>query len=141
MNGAFEVLAELDEPPAHRPPSKRRKARPVTEDTVKQGVLDLIKLRKGYAIVKHQTGLSVSGTPDVLACIDGRFVAIEIKRVGNIPTPTQLGQLRLWQKAGALACWVDEVRQLNDVLEHLTDNTWHNDFEHPGDGRHAGDPW
>lgn len=141
MTGAFEVLAELDASPTVRPPSKRRKARPVTEDTVKQGVLALVKLHGGYAIVKHQTGLSVAGTPDVLACIGGRFVAIEIKRVGNIPTPTQLGQLRLWQKAGALACWVDEVRQLNDVLEHLDDYAWRNDFEHPGDGRHAGDPW
>ena len=141
MSGVFEVLAEPDEPRAPRPRSQRRTARPVTETAVKKGVLRTIKLLGGYCIVKHQTGLSRRGTPDVLACIGGRFVAIEVKRVGNIPEPDQLGELRKWQAAGALACWVQTVEQLNEALEHLDDHSWRNDFEHPGDGRHAGDPW
>ena len=141
MSGAFEVLAELDQDRAPQPKSRRRKARPITEDTVRRAVLRTIALRKGYAIVKHQTGMSERGTPDVLACIGGRFVAIEVTRPGSIPTPKQFGELRKWQNAGALGCWVDGTEQLPEVLEHLEDLSWCNDFAHPGDGRHAGDPW
>ncbi|HEV7447740.1 MAG TPA: hypothetical protein VGO18_34560 [Steroidobacteraceae bacterium] len=138
---AFTVLAGLDQERAPRPASRRRTARPVTEAAVKDAVLRQIALRGGYAIAKHMTGAGTRGTPDVLACIEGRFVAIEVKRPGNIPEPAQLGQLRKWQAAGALACWVQGVEQLNEVLEHLHDGNWHNDFTHPGDGRHASDPW
>lgn len=139
--GAFEVLAALDEPHKARPPSRRRSARPVTEKAVRDAVLARIALRGGYAIVKHQTGLSRRGTPDVLACVRGRFVALEIKRPGNIPEPDQVGELRRWQAAGALAGWVHGVEQLDHLLEHLADPDWCNDLTHPGDGRDAGDSW
>jgi hypothetical protein len=143
VSGVFTVVAELDEKRRALPASKRRSARPVTEDAVKASVLNKIKThpRGGYAICKHQTGTGERGTPDVLACMGGRMVVVEVKRSGNIPEPKQLGELRRWQLAGALACWVDDAAQLDDVFEHLDELNWRNDFAHPGDGRHANAPW
>lgn len=140
-SSAFVVVAELDQERQPRSRSRQRAPRPVTEAAVKDAVLRKIKILGGYCIVKHQTSMGKRGTPDVLACIKGRFVAIEVKRPGNIPNPDQLGELRRWQAAGALACWVQSVEQFDQILDHLDDVSWQNDFQHPGDGRAAGDPW
>jgi hypothetical protein len=138
---AFEVVEELDAPRDRLPPSRRREAPPVSEDSVRAGVMALYELRGGYAIVKHQTGLAVRGTPDVIGCIEGRCVVVECKRVGYVPTAAQHGQLRKWQVAGALACWVQSVEHFEQALTHLHDPSWVNDFAHPGDGRDADAAW
>lgn len=45
-----------------------------------------------------------AGTPDYLVCIDGLFVVIEAKSdVGKV-TPSQIHQLQLLKKAGAVCC-------------------------------------
>jgi hypothetical protein len=143
MTSAFEgftVDPNLDSPRAVLPKSRRRTARPVTEAAVKTGVLARLNLG-GYAITKHQTSYGKRGTPDVLACRKGRFVAIEVKRPGKTPDPDQLGEMRRWQEAGALVGWVQSVAHLEQLLDHLDDPSWRNNFKHPGDGREADDKW
>lgn len=137
----FTVVDGLDAERVARPPSRTRKARPVSEASVKDRVLAKIALLGGYGIAKHMTSAGKRGTPDVLACLNGRMLVIEVKTVGNVPTPAQLGELRRWQEAGALACWVQEPAHLDHALEHLTDRDWRNNFEYPGDGRQSRDPW
>jgi hypothetical protein len=137
----FTVVAELD---AQRVPvtkSRARKARPPSETSVKDAVMSKIRLAKGYCIAKHMTGAGKRGTPDVLACVQGRMVVVECKTGDYEPTPAQLGELRRWQDAGALAGYVRTVAELEQLLSHLQEPGWRNDFEHPGDGRSKGDPW
>lgn len=138
---AFEVVAGLDAKRRSLPPSRRRSAAPVSELSVRDAVMREIAIRGGHGIVKHMTGAGTRGTPDVLACVAGRMLVVECKRVGHVPTAAQLGQLRKWQDAGALACWVQNVGHLRQVLEHLGNPSWYNDFDHPGDGRDADAPW
>jgi hypothetical protein len=138
---AFEVVEGLDAPRRKLPQSRRREAAPVSETSVRSGVVAHFELVGGVVIVKHQTELAVRGTPDLLGCINGRCVVVECKRVGYVPTAAQLGQLRRWQRAGALACWVQSVEHFQQVLTHLHDPEWVNDFAHPGDGRDADAAW
>lgn len=138
--GNFTVNPDLDADRAPQPKSRRRAPRTVTEAAVKTGVLALLNLG-GYAITKHQTTYGKRGTPDVLACRKGRFVAIEVKRSGKTPDPDQLGEMRRWQEAGALVGWVQSVGHLQQLLSHLDDLAWRNDFKHAGDGREADDKW
>lgn len=138
---AFEVVEGLDAARKRLPPSKRREPAPPSETSVRDGVVALYELRGGFGLVKHMTGFGVRGTPDVMGCIQGRCVVVECKRVGYVPTAAQLGQLRRWQRAGALACWVQSVEHFEQVLTHLNDPEWVNDFAHPGDGRDADAAW
>jgi hypothetical protein len=140
-SGGFTIDPHLDAPRGATPKSKRRKARPVSETAVKDSVIKHIEVLGGKAIVKHQTGLSTRGTPDVLACLKGRFLALEIKRDGNVPTPAQVGEMRRWAQAGALVGWVLSVAHLEELLDHLDDPLWVNPLNHPGDGRSSDDPW
>jgi hypothetical protein len=134
------VDAELDATARPAPPSKRRAARPVTEATIKDNGVALLNTL-GYFIVKHMTGSGTRGTPDVMGCIEGRMVVVEFKNEVNVPTPVQLAQLRRWQSAGALAGWVRSNQHIRQLLDHLGDPAWRNDFREPGDGRGAGDSW
>jgi hypothetical protein len=124
-----------------RPPSKRRQPRKRVEADERKDCVALLN-RIGYCIIKHQTLYGVRGTPDILACVKSRMVVVEMKKQdGDPPTADQIGQLRRWQDAGALAGWARNVAHLHELLEHLEDLTWRNDFALPGDGRAGGKPW
>lgn len=87
------------------------------------------RIRKewGGAVVKvHGSAAGVRGTPDLLACVRGRFVAAELKQPGKKPTPLQMKRLREWAAAGALAGWVTTEVELDALLEHVDDMSWVN---------------
>lgn len=53
------------------------------------------------------------GVPDILACICGVFVAIEVKaREGMEPTPIQMHELKLISKADGITCVFDGYNEL-----------------------------
>ena len=80
----------------------------------------------GYAIKFHGSAMSKGGEPDILACVMGRMVRVEVKVPGNKPTPRQYHQLRQWEKAGALSGWATSVEEVDALLGHLDDPSWRN---------------
>lgn len=56
------------------------------------------------------------GTPDLLAVINGRFVAIEVKAPGGKPSKLQLAQLRRIENAGGVAMLVESVDEVKAYL-------------------------
>lgn len=56
------------------------------------------------------------GTPDILAVISGRFVAIEVKRPGGKPSKLQLVQLKRIEAAGGIAMVAESV---DEVIAYL----------------------
>lgn len=48
-------------------------------------------------------GFTKSGIPDILACINGRFVAIEVKAASGKPSELQLYNIEAIKKAGGTA--------------------------------------
>ncbi len=73
------------------------------ETLLKEKVLkDLKKLPKTYARKIQQ--VAINGTPDILACINGYFVAIELKKdEKEKPAPIQEYDLNQIKKAGGMA--------------------------------------
>lgn len=57
-----------------------------------------------------------SGVPDVHACLNGRWISIEMKKPGAKPDPLQSYHLSQIQKAGGLATWATSVTQIQDFL-------------------------
>lgn len=55
-----------------------------------------------------------NGTPDILACLKGRFVAIEAKAGSNKPTALQIKALMEIEAAGGVALVINE-----DNMMHL----------------------
>ena len=79
------------------------------EAKVKAKIHAALKAQGAYA-VNYIGGLHANnGTPDILACWQGRFVGIEAKAKTNKPTELQLVNLRRIDEAGGLALVINET--------------------------------
>ena len=60
------------------------------------------------------------GVPDIIGCLDGRFVGIEVKRPGKAPTVIQSIQLNNIEKAGGISFVATSAAETEDKLrEHF----------------------
>ena len=56
-----------------------------------------------WHIKTHGNMFSRAGTPDIVACVNGKFVAIEVKQPGGIVSPLQAANIELIKQAGGVA--------------------------------------
>lgn len=80
--------------------------------------------RRGAWAVQLPAETSVRrGTPRILACYGGRFLAVEVKAPrGPGPTQTQRLQLEALDRAGAITLVARSVCEVEAVLEDLDRN-------------------
>jgi hypothetical protein len=91
------------------------------EGRVKASIKKLLQKRGAWYYMPIQNGMGVTGIPDFIACIDGRFVGIECKAPGkesNV-TPNQQRQLDSIQAAQGYSVVVSDVGQLECWLRDL----------------------
>lgn len=135
VGGVADDLPEVP-PLKHRKTRQRFPGQHRSEASIQRGCKETLMLR-GYVVVTTASKYMQNGTPDLLGCVDGRMVAVEVKRVGESPRADQMGELLKWRKAGALVGWVCDEQELRDLLEHLDDREWINPLTGSGDGRRA----
>ena len=51
------------------------------------------------------TGFGKAGVPDIIVCLNGKFIGIEVKREGKEPTPLQNKRMEEIKYAGGGALW------------------------------------
>lgn len=80
-----------------------------------------IKDHKGYSVKYFGCNYSTSGTPDILACINGYFLAIEVKAPEGKPSELQLAKIAEIRKAGGLAyvAYPSGWGKLKDIIDGL----------------------
>jgi Holliday junction resolvase len=79
------------------------------EAKVKAAVVKILKKYDVYYFFPATGGYGRSGVPDIICCFQGRFIAIECKANGNVPTELQLRELNKITHAGGIAFVVDEL--------------------------------
>jgi archaeal holliday junction resolvase (hjc) len=74
---------------------------------------------KGYWFFKvHGSIFQPSGIPDILACIDGKFVAIEVKRTkGGVVLPLQKAQIAKIKENGGIAGVATSMEEFLEILK------------------------
>lgn len=73
---------------------------------------------------KHWAGAySQSGIPDIIACINGRFVGIEVKASKGKPSPLQVRNINLITCAGGYATIVypEQFEELKETLKLISE--------------------
>jgi hypothetical protein len=92
------------------------------EGKVKDKIKLLVKKYGGYYYMAPGGMHGVAGTPDLLCCVNGIFIAIEAKVYGNKPTVIQLAQIKKIQAAGGNAIVITErdCAVLEDILKHAS---------------------
>lgn len=78
------------------------------EAKVKKKIHDALKKAGAYAVNYIGGMYAANGTPDILACLDGRFIGIEAKAGYNKPTGIQVVSLTRITKAGGLGLVINE---------------------------------
>lgn len=88
------------------------------EGKVKKDVKAYLKAIGAWYYMPVSNGMGRVGCPDILACYNGLFLAIETKAPGkrkNV-TPNQQREIDDIQSANGLALIVDDVAQLKEAL-------------------------
>ena len=66
---------------------------------------------------EHGGMYGTAGIPDIIACVDGRFYAFEVKTATGTATPLQNATLRKITAAGGVAAIVRSVDEVRTLLE------------------------
>lgn len=87
------------------------------ESGLQRWVLSEIRGRGGYAVVSVPP--VEAGTPDILACIGGRFLALELKTKGGVVSRIQSHRMNQIRVAGGVAEVVRSREELRELLSRL----------------------
>jgi hypothetical protein len=96
---------------------------PETKETAK--VIKWIRAQPDCHAVKVHGGRFSSGQPDVLACVAGLMVQIEMKAPGTEgtkrgePTPLQAATMETWKRAGAIVACCHSVAEVKALIEPI----------------------
>ena len=85
------------------------------EGLVKKKVRNYLVFIGAYFFFPVQMGIG-SSTLDILCCIGGKFVGIEVKAPGKVPTSRQCLTMGAIKEAGGIAIWGDSPE---DIIEQI----------------------
>ena len=91
--------------------------RMLEKDIVKAIMKYLKTVPRCFAWKEHGGMYGTAGIPDIIACVDGRFYAFEVKTETGKPTKLQEATIRKILKAGGVAVIVRSVNEVQAVIE------------------------
>ena len=78
------------------------------EKRVKDKVVAILKSEGAYYFFPATHGYGRSGVPDIVACVNGHFLAIECKAGTNKPTALQVREIETIRRCGGVAVVANE---------------------------------
>jgi Holliday junction resolvase len=79
------------------------------EKKVKDKVRAVLESEGVYYFMPPANGYGRSGVPDIIACVNGLFFAVETKANGNKPTALQVREIEAIRRNNGVAVVVDET--------------------------------
>lgn len=89
------------------------------EYRIVQKMKKLIRSRGGWVVKVHGSPYQDRGTPDLLVCYKGFFIAIEVKTPRGAAKPEQEAAQRDIITAGGYALITHQVKEVADVLDTI----------------------
>ena len=90
------------------------------EKDLQKKVIDYLKSKNIYHINIYGSGYTAKGAPDLIACVNGKFVAFELKVGSNTMQPDQIIHKRRIERSQGLhftPYTLEEVKQIIKELE------------------------
>lgn len=88
------------------------------EKTIERQIRNYLDKIGAWHIKTHGNMFSRAGTPDIVACLNGRFVAIEVKRPKGVISELQKANIELIKRAGGVAFIAYSVEEVKRVLQN-----------------------
>jgi Holliday junction resolvase len=91
------------------------------ETTIQKKMQELVEDRGGWVVKFHGSPFTKKGTPDLLICYRGRFIAIEAKVPGKEDNTTKLQDYQIEQirEAGGFAFIMSSEDDLKELLDSI----------------------
>ena len=86
----------------------------MNEATLQRQIQKYLKSKGAYVIKVHGGKYQSAGVPDIIACVNGHFLALEVKTEKGKVTKLQEENIKAINKAKGFA---DVVRSLDDVKD------------------------
>ena len=64
----------------------------------------------------HGAQFGKAGIPDIIICYHGKFIALEVKASGRMPTALQSNTIGKIRKAGGIAYVVYSLREVQEII-------------------------
>lgn len=92
------------------------------EQDIQTAIMNYISSIGGLPVKFNNMGIyAKAGVSDILACVKGKFVAIEVKRPGQKPTKLQLNFIDAVNSIGGVAFWADNLETVKEHLKRAID--------------------
>lgn len=93
----------------------------MSEKTFENKIKRYLKEKGCYYVKYFGCGYSTSGTPDILTCVNGYFLAIEVKAQNGKPSELQLVKIDDIRKAGGFGfvIYPSGWDRLKDIIDGL----------------------
>lgn len=89
----------------------------ISEKTIENQIKKWLDSRNYWYFKVHGGMFQKSGVPDIVACINGKFVAIELKKSsGGFVSKLQEKQIDLIKKSGGVAGVAKSLKEFQDIL-------------------------
>lgn len=91
------------------------------EKTLETKIKTLIKAEGGWCVKFFANAYTQKGVPDILACVNGYFLAVEVKADKGRVSPLQLRTIEELKKAGGTALVVKpkDLEDLKKIISFL----------------------
>ena len=98
----------------------------MTEKTFQSKLIKLIEKNNGYVVKFNASAISKIGVPDLLACINGKFVGLEVKKENGKPSEIQLWNIEQIKKSGGIAMVVkpSDYENIEKLIKKLGDDNY-----------------
>ena len=93
-----------------------------TEKIYENKIKSYLKSIGAYFIKTHGDRFSKVGTPDIIACVNGHFVALEVKATTGKPSELQLYHLRNIMLAGGYSAIIVPTEGIGKIRNHIDKN-------------------
>ena len=89
------------------------------EKKVENNIKKYLDSLNAYYLKVHGSMYQPAGTPDILACVNGKFVAIEVKRPnGGVLSELQKSKLKKIENSGGVSIVARSVEDVSEVLKY-----------------------
>lgn len=90
----------------------------MNESDITKSILKYLKTLPRCFFWKEHGGIyGTSGIPDIIVCIDGRFIALEVKTQKGKTTPLQNAAIRKIRSSGGFAFVVRSVEEAKNAID------------------------
>lgn len=92
----------------------------MSEQALQKKIIKWLESQGAYVVKTITTNRR--GTPDLLVCLDGKFIGIEVKAKGKLRTvsPIQEYNLNKIREAGGIAFAADSLETVQDAINNKT---------------------